>query len=249
MRKWLIIVVACIVFGFSLLAHLPARLVVPDRSGEFQFLGVDGTLWRGRVQQILHSGKALPVRNLNWTVRPTALLTGTLEADFEEQQTPSNRGNMRLNLLTRQLELHSLHWHLPGSSLDPWFRVGAGLKGQFEIDLQAAQLAADTLLPSRLQGQLDWRNAALRLDSALWPIGSPVMRFSGEGDTIKGVVTNSQPLVPGNASFQCTTTICLVDLSLQPTPDAPQSLLQGLLLLGLRQTGDTFSGQMSFPLD
>jgi hypothetical protein len=249
MQKGSLIIVASTVFGFSLLAHLPAQLVVPDQTGEFQFLGVHGTLWRGQVQQILHSGKALPVQDLNWTVRPAALLTGTLQADFEEQQTPLNRGNVRLNLLTQQLELHSLHWQLPGSSLDPWFRVGAGLTGQFVIDLQEAQLAADTLLPSRLKGQLDWQNAALQLDSEHWPIGSPVLQFSGDGDAIKGVVTNSQPLVPGNASFQCTTTICVVDLSLQPTPDAPQSLLRGLLLLGLEQTGDTFSGQMSFPLD
>ena len=64
------------------------------------FLGIGGTLWRGQVRQILHSGKTLPVRNLTWTVRPAALLTGTLKADFKEQQTPLNRGNMELNLLT-----------------------------------------------------------------------------------------------------------------------------------------------------
>jgi len=249
MQKWLFITAACIVFGVSLLAHLPAHLVVPDQSGKFQFLGIDGTLWRGQVKQILHSGRALPVRNLNWTVRPAALLTGTLQAGFEEQQTPSNRGNIRLNLLTRQLELKALHWQLPGSSLDPWFRAGAGLMGDLVIDLQGARLEADTLLPSQLEGRLDWQNAALQLDSEHWPIGSPVLQFSGEGDAITGVLTNSQPLVPGNASFQCTTTICVVELSLQPTPDAPQSLLRGLLLLGLQQTGDTFSGQMSFPLD
>ena len=249
MQKRLLLMGACIVFVFSLLAHLPAQLVVPERSGKFQFLGIGGTLWRGEVQQIKYSGKALPVRNLNWTVRPAALLTATLKADFQEQQNPTNRGHIKLKLLSRQLELHTLHWQLPGNSLDPWFRAGAGLKGHFVIDLQKAQLAAGTLLPSQLTGQLDWQDAVLQLDSAQWPIGAPVLQFSGDGDAIRGVVSNSQPMVPGNASFQCTTTICLVDLSLQPTPDAPQSLLRGLLLLGLQQSGDTYSGQMSFPLD
>ena len=249
MQKRLLLMGACIVFVFSLLAHLPAQLVVPERSGKFQFLGIAGTLWRGEVEQIIYSGKALPVRNLNWTVRPAALLTATLKADFQEQQNPTNRGHMKLKLLSRQLELQALHWQLSGSSLDSWFRVGAGLKGDFVIDLQEAQLTADTLLPKQLKGQLDWQNAALQLDSEHWPIGSPVLQFSGDGDAIKGIVTNSQPLVPGNASFQCTTTICLVELDLQPTPEAPQSLLRGLLLLGLQQAGDTFSGQMSFPLD
>lgn len=249
MQKWLLFVVACVVFSFSLLAHLPARMVIPQQYGEFQFLGIGGSVWRGEVQQILHSGKVLPVRSLHWTVRPTALLTGTLRADVEEQQTPMNRGRIGLGLWSRQLQLQTLQWQLPGNALDPWFRAGAGLRGHFVIDLQEAQLAADTLLPRRLQGRLDWQNAALQLDSEQWPIGSPVLQFSGEGDAITGVLTNSQPLIPGNASFQCTTTICLVELSIEPTPEAPQSLLNGLLLLGLQQTGDTFSGQMSFPID
>jgi hypothetical protein len=249
MQKGLLFVVACIVFGFSLLAHLPARLVIPQQYGEFQFLGIGGSLWRGEVRQILHSGKALPVRSLHWTVRPTTLLTGTLRADIEEQQTPTNRGRVGLGLWSRQIELRGLQWRLPGNALDPWFRDGVGLMGHFVIALQEAQLASDTLLPRRLKGRLDWQNAALQLDSEQWPIGSPVLRFSGEGDAINGVLTNSQPLVPGDASFQCTTTICVVELSLQPTPDAPQSLLRGLSLLGLQQTGDTFSGQITLPLD
>ena len=39
MQKGSLIIVASTVFGFSLLAHLPAQLVVPDQTGEFQFLG------------------------------------------------------------------------------------------------------------------------------------------------------------------------------------------------------------------
>lgn len=249
MQKWAWFIVAMIVFGISLLAHLPARLVLPEQSGKLRLLGIGGTVWRGEIQQIRYSHRVLPVRNLNWVVSPTALLTGTLKADFHEQHTPMNRGRIGLNLLSRQIQLQALHWEFPGSALDPWFRAGAGLQGHFVIDLQSAQLAADTLLPSQLEGQLAWQNAVLKLDPEQWPIGSPVMQLSGEGDAINGAITNSQPLVPGDASFQCTTTICAVDLSLQPTPDAPQPLLNGLLLLGLRQTGDRYSGQISFSLE
>jgi len=115
-----LIIVGCIVFGLSLLAHLPAKLVFPKNSGEFQFIGVGGSVWRGEVKQILFSGKALPIRSLNWSVNPIALITGTLKADFHEQQTPINRGSMNLNLLSRQLELHAIHWQLPAYSLDAW---------------------------------------------------------------------------------------------------------------------------------
>jgi len=75
------------------------------------------------------------------------------------------------------------------------------------------------------------------------------MQFSDEGDGIKGVVTNSQPMLPGDSSFLCTMKGCRVALSLQPSPDAPQSVLNGLMLLGLQQTGDKFSGQITFPLE
>jgi len=249
MQKRLLFIVAGIVFGFSLLAHLPARMVVPEHLGKLHLLGIRGTVWRGEIQQMLYSGRPLPVRNLHWKVRPAALLRGALQADFHEQQTPANRGNIGLDLLSRQLQVQALRWQFPGSALDPWFRAGAGLQGHFAIDLQAVQLAADTLVPSQLEGQLTWQNAVLNLDSEQLPIGSPVMQLSGDGDAISGIITNSQPLVPGDASFQCTTTICAVDLSLQPAPDAPQSLLNGLLLLGLQQTGKKFSGQISFSLE
>jgi len=247
-QKWLWISAACIVLGFSVVAHLPAQLVIPDQQGKLRFLGISGTVWRGEIKQIVHAGKPLPVRNLNWTVRPAALLTGTLKADFHEEQTPTNRGTMLFNLLSRELELRALHWLLPDGSLDPWFRKGVSLEGQFVLDLQHLQLAENTLLPSRLQGRLDWQNARLQFDSYDWTIGSPVLQFSNGGEAIAGVLTNSQPLLPGEGSFQCVTKSCLVKLNLRPTPDAPQPLLNGLLLLGLQQTGDRFSGQVTIPL-
>ena len=249
MQKWLLFIVACSVFGLSLLAHLPAQLVFPKNLGRFQFMGVGGSVWQGEVKQILFSGKALPIRNLNWTVNPAALLTGTLKADFYEQQTPINRGNMALNLLSRQLELHTLHWQLPAGSLDSWFRAGVSAQGHFVLDLQTLRLPANRLFPSQLEGRLDWQNAALQINSEYWPIGSPLMQFSDEGNAITGVVTNSQPMLPGDSSFQCTIRSCRVELSLQPASDAPQSLLNGLLLMGLQQTGNKFSGQITLPLE
>jgi hypothetical protein len=248
MQKWLLIIVGCIVFGLSLLAHLPAQLVLPKISDKLQFIGIGGSVWQGEVKQILLSGKALPIRNLNWSVDPMALLTGTIKADFYEQQMPINRGNMDLNLLSRQLELYALGWQLPTGSLDSWIPVqGMRARGHLVLDLQTLRLPANQSFPSQLEGRLDWQNAEVQIDSEIWRVGSPVMQFSDEGDVIKGVVTNTQPMLPGDSSFQCSINSCQVTLSLQPTPDAPQSVLNGLMLLGLQQTGDTFTGQLTFP--
>jgi len=248
MNRWLWFISACIVFGLSLLAHVPAQLVVPEQTGRLQLLGVGGSVWRGEVKQILYDGKALPVRNLNWKVRPTALLGGTLKAEFHEQQAPENRGQAELDLLSRQLELRRVQWQLPGGALDPWFRTGVSLKGQFVLDLQSLGFPANGLIPRQVQGRIDWQDAALRMDPETWPIGSPLMQFSGEGDAVKGIITNSQPLLPGDISFQCTPQSCQVDLNLQPAPDAPQALSNALMLLGLQQAGDRFSGQVTLPL-
>lgn len=249
MQKWLLFIVACIVFGFSLLAHVPAQLVIPEQSGKLQLLGIGGSMWRGEIKQVLYSGKALPVRNLRWSVRPTALLTGTFKADIHEQQNPANRGQVIVHPLSRQIELQALQWQFHGSALDPWFRAGAGLQGQFVLDLQTLGLPASGLIPSKVQGRLDWQDAALQMDSQIWRIGSPLMQFSGAGDAVNGIVTNSQPILPGDSSFRCTTENCRVELNLRPSPDAPKSLSNGLLLMGLQQTGDTFSGQIMLPLD
>jgi hypothetical protein len=248
-RKGLWFTGAGIVLGISVLAHLPAQLVFPEQAGKLRFLGISGSVWRGEIKQILHSGKPLPVRDLNWAVRPAALLTGELKADLYEQQTPTNRGTLDLQLWSREFRAHNLHWQLPDGSLDPWFRAGVSLKGEFKLDLQTLRLAQEQTFPAEIEAQLDWQNAALQMGSEYWQIGSPLMQFSGGGDAINGVVTNSQPTLPGDSTFQCTTSSCRVELNLRPTRDAPQTLLNGLLLMGLQQTGGAYAGQLTLPLD
>jgi len=248
MQKRLLIIAGSVVFGMSLLAHLPAQLVLPKNAGKFQFLGIGGSVWRGEVKQILFSGKPLPVRDLNWSVNPAALFSGTLNADFYEQQLPVNRGNMGFNLLSRQVELEDLHWQLAVESLDPWIRLrGVRIRGNLALDVQTVVLPPNAMLPSQLQGRLEWQNAVLQSGSEYWPIGSPAVRLSAENDTWAGTVTNSQPMLPGDGSFQCTLKNCRVELSVQPTPDAPQAVLNALLLLGLQRNGDEFSGQITLP--
>lgn len=248
MRKGSWIIAACGVFGISVVANMPAQLVIPESPGRLQLLGIGGSVWRGEIKQILYDGKVLPVRDLNWKVRPTALVRGTLVAEFHEQQLPHNRGRAVLELFSRRYELQAVQWQLAGSSLDPWFRAGVDLQGEFALDLQTLRLPANGLIPRRVQGKLDWRNAALEMDSELWPIGSPLAQFSGEGDAVKGIVTNTQPLLPGDISFQCTQESCRVDLSLQPAPEAPPSLSNVLMLLGLEQAGNRFTGQMTLQM-
>jgi len=248
MRKRLWVIAGCLVFGTSVLANIPAQSVIPTSSGKLQLLGIGGSVWRGEVKQVLYDGKVLPVQNLRWSVSPSALLGGTLKAHFHEQQAPANRGQAVVDLLSREYELQAVQWQLAGSSLDPWFRTGVSLQGQFTLDLQTLRLPANGLIPRQVQGRLDWQNAALRMDSETWPVGSPLAQFSGEGDAVKGIVTNAQPLLPGDISFQCTPESCRIDLSLQPAPEAPPSLSDILLLLGLQQTGNRFSGQLTLPM-
>ena len=248
MRKSVWIMAACGVFGISVLANMPAQLVIPNSAGSLRLLGIGGSVWRGEVRQIVYDGKVLPIRDLNWKVRPTALIRGTLEADFHEQQSPQNRGKAVLDLLSQQYELRAVQWQLAGSSLDPWFRTGVDLRGRFALDMQTLRLPANGLIPRRVQGKLNWQNAVLEMDSQLWPIGSPLAQFSGEGDTVKGIVTNAQPLLPGDISFQCTPESCRVDISVQPAPEAPPSLSSVFLLLGLQQEGNRFAGQMTLQM-
>jgi len=250
MHKWLWFIAGGIVFGVSLLSHLPAQLVVPENMGRFQFIGIGGSLWHGEVEQVLLSGKALPIRNLNWAVNPIALLTGKLVLDVHEQPAPDNHGNVSLSLRSRQLELHALHWQLPSSSLDTWIPLpGFGARGRLVLDLQTMQLEGDTFFPSRLKGRLDWLDAELKYGPGYWHVGSPAVQFFDQGGAIKGIARNSQPMLPGECSLECTTESCELELNLRPTPDAPRFVLNGLMLLGLRQNGDSFSGQVVLSLE
>jgi len=248
-KRWLIII-GCVVFGFSLLAHLPAQLVVPERSGKFQFIGISGSLWRGDIGKILFSGKTVPVRNLNWSVRPLALLTGTLKADFNEQHTPDNRGTVGINLFSRNIELRELHWQASSKSFGAVVLLqGVRALGDVALNFETLQFPADMSFPSQVEGRLDWQNAELQIGTEHWQIGSPVIQLTGDGELIAGIVSNMQPMLPGEGSFQCTTGSCSVNLNLRPSPGAPQSMLNGLLLAGLQQTGNELSGQITIPFE
>ncbi len=249
MHKWWLIIAGFIVFGASLLAHLPARLFIPEHSGEFRLIGISGSVWNGEIRQILLSDMVLPIGSLHWTVSPTTLLSGTPRAHFCEQQTSTNCGNMDFNLLSREAELNALHWELPAGSIESLIPMpGVRVQGQSILDLQVLQIPPSGLFPSRSEGQLEWQNAGLLINSEPFQIGSPFMQFSNDGDAINGIVTNSQPTLPGDITFQCTAKSCQVSLSLQPTADVPQIVLNSLLLMGLQQSGDKFSGQISFPI-
>jgi hypothetical protein len=250
MQKRLLIIGGCVVFGVSLLAHLPAKLVLPKSAGKFQFSGISGSVWRGEVEKLTFYGQPLPVGTLNWSVSPAALLLGTVKADFHEQQNPGNRGSVDWGLFSQQLEVNGLRWRLPAESISPWTAwAGVSAQGQFELDLQTLELPAGQSFPSQLEGQAAWQDAVLRVGSEYWPIGSPVAQLSGGGDAINGVVTNSQPSLPGDGSFQCTMKVCQVTLRVKPTPDAPQSVLNALQMMGFQRSGDELSGQVSFPLE
>lgn len=250
MQKRFLIIGGCVVFGVSLLAHLPARLVVPESAGKFQFNGISGSVWRGQVEQVTFYGQPLPVGALDWSVSPAALFIGTVNADFHEQQNPGNRGSADWNLFSRQLKVHALQWRLPVESISPWTAwAGVSAQGQFQLDLQTLALPPGGTFPGQLEGQAAWQNAVLRVGSEYWPIGSPVVQLSGGGDAINGVVSNSQATLPGDGSFQCTVENCQVTLSVKPTPDAPKSVLNALQAMGFQRRGNELSGQVSIPLE
>jgi hypothetical protein len=249
MQKWLLFIVGLVVFGLSLLAHIPAQLLLRDNSGKLQFAGVSGTAWRGEIRQILFTNKVLPVQDLNWRMNPAALLTGKYKAHFYEEQAPANNGYLSINLFSRKLELHAVQWQTSTASLAQVFPLRVmSAQGQYILELDSLQLPVNAVLPSQLQGRLEWRNAALQTNGETWRIGSPVIALTVESGTIKGQVTNAQPTLPGDIGFECTLNSCQVALNLRPSPNAPQALLDGLLLLGLQQNGETFSGQLAIPV-
>lgn len=249
MNKWKWIVAGGVVFGASLLAHLPARLVVPKVSGELQFEGISGSVWRGGVRQVSLSGTLLPIGGLDWSVKPLSLFTGKVRADFREQQTPSNRGRAAWGLLSRKVELSEMHWQLSAESMRAWIGMpGLVVQGRFELDLQSLALPPGASFPSQLEGRLEWQDAVLRAGSEYLTVGAPAVALSVEGETIAGLVTNTQPTLPGDGSFRCTMQSCQVSLNLQPTADAPQPVLNALSMIGLQRSGNTYSGQITVPL-
>lgn len=162
-----------IVFVATLLARLPARVLLPLLPPGISCQQPTGTVWHGGCAQLqLHEPK-LALLAISWTVHPAALLGVRLSADVASDDpralaraaiTLAHDGTVQLRSLSAQLPLQG---GLPGV-------FPSGLSGQVQVAIDSATLDHGQLLA--LQGSI--RVLQLRSESQAADLGSFELLFA-----------------------------------------------------------------------
>lgn len=195
MTRILSVLVLLAVFGFSLLANAPARLlamVLPQDQIIMQ--GFAGTLWQGSATRALIRLPAgfLHLGTVQWSLEPLSLLTlkprVSLRSDWGSQNI---QGDLILKG-TRDLVVQDMEARVDADLLRQFAPVA--LSGFFSTQLQQLELRDG--LPYSAAGRVVWENGAWASPRGSVALGSyalEVEQLPGEA-LIGTVVTLSGPL-------------------------------------------------------
>lgn len=163
-----------VLFGLALVLRMPASIAfgmaasgldLPAGTGWEQ---VYGSLWHGRIQGL--QAPAGPLGQLEWTLRPGALLQGRAAADIIWYPPAGGelRGQLRLGM--NRLELEDVRGELPAANLHEW-DTGIPLLLDGRLHAHDVHLALDRERAVRhASGRIQWQTAAAGLPEPL-PLG------------------------------------------------------------------------------
>ena len=225
-------------------ASVAYRWFAPD---ELALAVIDGTVWNGSA---VHGGMAgLPLANIQWQLRPLALLTGrvdaTAQADFADgfasADVDAARNRMSLSNVTASTNLQTFAQLLP---------VG-GIRGQ--ISLQLDQIEFVDGWPVAATGEARIANLAVPpampiAGVTLVPLGNFAARFVPSSEPGITSVLNDQggPLELSGRLDLMPDRRFLIDTLVRTRPEATRELVQGI---EFATESPNASGQRRFRLD
>lgn len=224
----MLVIAGLAVFLCGVVALFPARAAYQwFAPAEIQLSGISGTVWTGRASEGQASG--LYLRDLEWTISPSALLRGVLRVDLRVSPAggfldsridlhPS--GDVTFTDLAAGLSMDALRGALPLS----------GIEGN--IRLQLSYLTIEDGFPSSAEGSGEVMSLLVRpLFRA--PLGSYRVRFTGAEDGIMGSIEDIDGVfdIAGTIKLDSARNYELRGLVV-PTGEAPADLVRQLQFLG-----------------
>ena len=157
--------IALVVFTLFLIVSMPARFALQfvDLPAGVQVGGVTGSVWRGEVDAV--RADTIMLRDVQWRVRPLALLGGRFQVDLEIGEHVDNlvvgkgtlalgRSQTQISRLLLEARLNDLAAFAPQPSPFP-------LRG--DVQLQIDDLALGQPLCRQAQGQVELRGGAMQV--------------------------------------------------------------------------------------
>lgn len=240
MKRALTLLLAALVFLAVLIAHLPARWLLPALRGQLHCASAAGTVWDGDCTGARLRG--FPLDQLTWQVRARALLRGRLVAQLSAvRRGASASGEV------------SLPWHGPIEARNVFARVPitpetlpavpAFIAGTIEAHLERVVVTRDGAI-EYLRGRV----ALLHLvDSSgqVSPLGSFAATFpGGAGEPVGRLRDLGGPLALRGTLRLTPAPGYVLHAEVAPRASASPSLLQALQYLGAEDA----SGRRPFGL-
>ncbi|NMH60780.1 type II secretion system protein N [Alteromonas ponticola] len=232
------IIAGVLFFIICVIAYMPASQVVGrvDIPANIAIVGVSGTIWEGKAQQIVVQG--MPINNVHWDLSAWSLVMGRIHADIVA-------GNMRdadeiafkgpvnfsmFDLSNVKSEDASLYF--------PVDRVLAGVQlplpvnagGRFRVLVDELRFAPQC---EKLKASGDWLNATVSGTQGPIDFGEYNARLACEGDGVSIIVEEPNQLgltlhAKLNDKFELTS----VEGQFKPAPSLPAEVSQAALLFG-----------------
>jgi hypothetical protein len=172
------LLLAALVFVLTLLARMPASVLLSRVPGALQCTGAAGTVWRGSCEQLAYGPQR--VSDVHWTLHPAALLRAHIALDVVcEDPGASGQaslewrpgGDLLIEHLTGTIAPHELGTLLP-----------AGWSASLQLAIARARVRAGRLIA--LAGTLDLQQLQLQAPPAA--LGSYELAFAPAGAEAAG---------------------------------------------------------------
>ncbi|WP_162558434.1 type II secretion system protein N [Saliniradius amylolyticus] len=160
-RFSLVLLLTYVIF---LLVQLPANQVLPRLAlpKGVEFSGASGTLWQGKLGQLVLQG--FPVDEVHWQLNPWPLLLGQIAleldaGDLRDADALALKG--QINLSSDEIQAEDLQLYLPTAPVIARLPLPLPVKAGGRFKLAIDNLAIADRQCQRLQGQGQWLNASV----------------------------------------------------------------------------------------
>lgn len=230
MKKTGLIALLLTAYLVALVVLLPARfvmqfLLIPNGQGQMniQLGGVTGSIWRGHADTLVVD--TLILRDLNWTLRPLALLRGALAVDIEVADHLDNIavGRGRIEARRNQLRVKNLIVNARLDDVAAFSPTPSPLPLRGDIEVRVAEFTYGQPVCAVLQGGIELRGGAIQVGQnwdALGPLSAELGCASGQ--------ISAQLVEPNNIGLSATAEFNLYgaqgEYQITSSPEAPRTI-------------------------
>jgi general secretion pathway protein N len=187
-----LLVFGLLVYVIALIIHFPAQRAYAHwqasehASRDFALAGISGSVWSGRADEAVIRGQRL--QDLEWTLRPWALLSGQVGVDWRFQVNDGyGQGATRLGL-DGSVRFASLEGKLPATQLASLARAAA-VRPSGEVNFNLNDVYWDGQQLRSAQGRIVWNGAGINLFKPL-TLGDLAVQLDTKDDAVQGVLSD-----------------------------------------------------------